>query len=121
MGEISGTAFTADPRFKPTYRFFYSPRKAIIKNVATGRQIGIVVRRACPFASFPEGKLFLSVIEQALVEADAKKPSIHESARRFLRSQGMIKTCELIGLDHDYVAELIHDHAAWMRPMEGMK
>lgn len=92
-----------------------------MKNVATGRQIGLVVRRACPLAGFPEAELFLSVIEQALVEADAKKDSVHESARRFLRSRGMIKTCELIGLDHDYVAELIHDHAVWMRPVEGMK
>lgn len=86
-----------------------------MKKIATGKRIAVIVRRACPLEvrSTPKGKLWLSVIEQALAEADKKKNN--ESARRFLASDGFRVVLELLGIDPDFVSELIRDHAAWMR------
>lgn len=85
-----------------------------MKKKATGRQIAVIVRRALPKEALqiPEVKLWLAVIEQALAEADNPKKA---SARTFLSSDGFMHICDAIGLDPNWVMELIRDHAGWMR------
>lgn len=88
-----------------------------MKKIATGRQISMVVNRALSveIRAIPEVKLWLAVIASALVEADNPKKS---SARTFLASDSFALICEVIGLDPDWVNELIRDHAGWMRDKE---
>lgn len=74
----------------------------------------MVVSRALPVEvrSIPEVKLWLAVISSALAEADNPKKV---SARNFLLSDSFNLICNVIGLDPDWVKELIRDHAGWMR------
>jgi hypothetical protein len=85
-----------------------------MKKIATGRQIGMIVQRALPveIRALPEVKLWLAVICQALAEADNDKKT---SARNFLLSDRFTLVCEVIGLDSEWVMELLRDHAGWMR------
>lgn len=86
-----------------------------MKRVATGRQIAVVVHRALPneIACLPEVRLWLEVIEKSLIEADSPKKV---SVRNFFSSDSFVLICNAIGLDPEWVRELICDHAAWMRP-----
>lgn len=92
-----------------------------MKPIAAGRQIATVIRRSADLhiRNSPEGKMRLAAIELALAEADKKNRS--EEPRRFLSSEGFCLILEMLGLDADFVLELIRDHARWMRPMEAAK
>lgn len=86
------------------------------KKVARGRQIAVVIARAVPaeVRAMPEGKLWLAVIGLALNEADTDNDQ-GRRARSFLLRPDFEIVCDLLGLNFDFVQELIRDHAAWMR------
>lgn len=88
-----------------------------MKKVATGRQIAVIVRRALAkkIQEIPEVTVWLACIEQALAEADAPRRHLHSPARNFLSSDSFVLICDAIGLDSDWVKELLRDHAGWMR------
>lgn len=81
-----------------------------MKKTATGRQIAIVVLRAMPAWSrgTPEGNLWYAVIAQALAESGRRI-----EARRFLDGEVCELICSAIGLNFDYLQELLRDHAEW--------
>lgn len=87
-----------------------------MKKIASGRRIARVIAMAAPseIRNTPEAKLWLAVIENALTDAEIKKHS--QEARRYLVSDGFERTLELLGINPDYVQEIIRDHAGWERP-----
>lgn len=88
-----------------------------MKKRATGRQLSLVILRALDveIRRLPEVALWLACIAHALGEADSPRPTLHSSARNFLLSDRCALVCEVIGLDPEWVKELIRDHAGWMR------
>lgn len=91
--------------------------KAETQPGASAKQLGTMLRRACPepIARTPEGRLWLAMIELALEEAEAASASRMAQARRFLRTEGFERVCQMLGIEHGYAMALLRSHAAWTR------
>ena len=88
-----------------------------MKPTGTGNQIATVIFRALPLniRESPEGKLWFAVLKTALAGADLTSTLAHKDDQRFIMSDSFSMICGALGLDEGYCAEVIRDHAEWMR------
>lgn len=86
------------------------------KPKATPSQINTVLRRAAPHSATGEAKLILAVIGQAVYDVMCSGCTSSErinkqQARSFFTSRRHQLFCESVGLDPDWVSEILRDHA----------
>lgn len=83
---------------------------------ATARQLATVLERSAEVGDCPERRLVLAVLAQALLDADGGRSVSSgdcRDARAFFIEGQHSPWCEAIGLDPDYVRELVARHAVW--------
>lgn len=91
----------------------------------TVKQINEIILRAAPFSNFPEAKLIISIIGQAVLDATWKGDVNYEgddweriaymqesrsSAKRFFREGEHVLYCDLVGLNPVWVNEFISQY-----------
>lgn len=88
------------------------------KQIVSARRIARVVSMAvpCEIRKTPEGKLWIAVIEKAMIDAETNRPKgIKDEAIRFLSSDGFRGILDMLDVNFDYVQEIMRDHAGWAR------
>lgn len=82
-------------------------QRKYVEAFVTAAQVAYVLKRGAENYHFPEGKLWVEVILQAVRDMMVNSENLQEEAARFVCGSGFERACGLAGLDPEYARNVI--------------